>query len=85
VDILSVRSKASRIKSLLKSKIRASEKIAAAKIKVHLSNAKKKLNAAERTVLTHVKKNPKRALIIAAAIGAGVASATIKALRKVTK
>ena len=82
---MSVRSKASKIKSSLKSKIKAGEKIAAAKIKLHLSNARKKLTAAERKVLTHMKKDPKRALIIAAAIGAGVASATIKALRRVAK
>lgn len=53
-----------------------------AKAKKQLAAAKKKFKAAEKKVEVYTKTNPKKALAIAAGVGAAIGAATIAVMRR---
>jgi len=60
----------------------AKEKELQKKALEHWSNAKKKIAVADKQVNSYMKKNPKKAVAIAAGVGAAIGAALTFALRK---
>ena len=52
------------------------------KAKVAVNDMRKKFDAAEKKAMEHVKKNPEKALLIAAGVGAAIGAAMVYVLNK---
>lgn len=70
----------------LKQKAKAAIKVYKAKAaktaRIQLAAAKKKFNAAHKSANAAVRRNPEKAVLIAAALGAAIGAATAVALRR---
>lgn len=75
-----------------KAKVKAGASAAKAKAakaakfaKLELSKAKAKIMAVEKKVVSQIKKNPEKAVITAAAVGAAVGIGLIRAMKRIRK
>ena len=68
-----------------KAKIKKVSKEMASKAKAEIGKMKQKFATAEKKAMTHVKKNPEAALLIAAGVGAAIGAAVAVAMRKKSK
>jgi ElaB/YqjD/DUF883 family membrane-anchored ribosome-binding protein len=68
-------------KAMLKGKLAKAKKYAEGKAKVELKKLKAKFVATEKKIIAHVKKNPDKAVKIAAAVGAAIGAGIVAGIR----
>ena len=71
-----------KIKKPTKKEIEAYKKKAVAMAKKEIASAKKKLAVAEKKAIAYARKNPQKAMIIAAAIGSAIGAGLTAAFKK---